>query len=146
MTPLATENDTATRLHTAVGRLSRRLRAMAAAEGLTPTDSSVLFSIARNGPLGMTELARTEDLNPTMLSRVVARLEERGLVQRAQDPEDRRATLVAATPQGADLRARIRAARGKALGSELDHLSPAHQEALEAALPALEALVEAMQR
>jgi DNA-binding MarR family transcriptional regulator len=54
--------------------LSRRLRptAAGAAAGLTPTRISVLFTIARRGPIRLSELAQAEGLNPTMLSRVIA--------------------------------------------------------------------------
>jgi DNA-binding MarR family transcriptional regulator len=136
------ETDTAYRLRMAIGRLSRRLRSTAAGSGLTPTETSVLFSIVRLGPLGISELAKVEDLNPTMLSRVVARLGERELVTRTAHPEDRRAALVESTSAGATLRRKIQRERADVLGRELERLSPEHRAALEAAVPALEELGE----
>jgi DNA-binding MarR family transcriptional regulator len=140
--PPSDDHDVAHRLRTAVGRLSRRLRSTAAGAGLTPTDTSVLFSVVRHGPLGVSELAAVEDLNPTMLSRVVARLCERGLATRTADPDDRRAALVAATARGVRLRATIQRERADALGRQLDALPAERRAALEAALPALEELAE----
>jgi DNA-binding MarR family transcriptional regulator len=134
------ETDLPYRLRTAIGRVSRRLRSTAAGSGLTPTDTSVLFSIVRLGPLGASELADVEDLNPTMVSRVAARLADQGLVIRTPHAEDRRVALLEATRAGKTLRTKIQRERADALGRELERLSPRHRAALEKAVPALEAL------
>ena len=138
--------DTATeipsRLRATIGRLSRRLRRTVAAGGLTQTSVSVLFTTVRSGPLRMSDLAAAEGMNPTMLSRVVADLEEAGLVRRAPDPSDRRATLLEATAAGRRLHARVRAERDDVLTVQLAALSDADRRALERALPVLEELAE----
>ncbi len=67
---------------------------------LTLTEATVLATTARNGPVGLSWLAREEGMNPTMLSRVVWRLEDAGLLARRPDPRDRRAALVDATLAG----------------------------------------------
>jgi DNA-binding MarR family transcriptional regulator len=92
--------ETAARLRTAVGRLARRIRPTRAGAELTLTEATVLATTARNGPVGLSWLAREEGMNPTMLSRVVWRLEDAGLLARRPDPRDRRAALVDATPAG----------------------------------------------
>lgn len=138
----STEAEVAFRLRTAVGRLSRRLRSTEAGAGLTPTEVSVLFSVVHRGPLGASELAAIEELNPTMLSRVVARLAERGLVTRTADPGDRRAARVTASAAGTRLRTRIQRERAATLERELALLDPVRRTALEAALPALEELTD----
>jgi DNA-binding MarR family transcriptional regulator len=135
-------DDASERLRAVVGRLSRRLRETRAGSGLTPTQISVLFSIVRLGPLTMTGLAEREALNPTMLSRVVAGLCEAGLVERSSDPSDRRVALAAPTAAGRRLRERIQRERSDALALHLTALEPAEQEAILAAIPALEALAE----
>jgi DNA-binding MarR family transcriptional regulator len=104
----------------------------------------VLFTVARCGPVGMSELAREEDLNPTMLSRVVARLAELGLLERAQHPDDGRAVVVRITDAGAELRAESHRARTDALQHELDGLTAAERGALEEALPVLEKLAASL--
>ncbi|HEX3873803.1 MAG TPA: MarR family transcriptional regulator [Solirubrobacteraceae bacterium] len=134
--------DAVGRLRAVVGRLGRQLRATQAGAGLTPTQISVLFSLARRGPLRLSELAEIEGLNPTMLSRVTAQLADDGLLKRAADPSDRRAAVVDATPRGRRLREKIHRERNKVLGAQLDALSPADRDSLIAALPALEALAD----
>jgi DNA-binding MarR family transcriptional regulator len=104
----------------------------------------VLFTVARGGPIGMSELAREEDLNPTMLSRVVARLADEGLLERTAHPEDRRAAVVEATDAGIALRDASRRARTDVLAQELERLSPEEARALQDALPILEGLAESL--
>lgn len=142
--PIDLDLDTTARLRAAIGRLARRLRPTPAvvAAGLTPTRAAVLLSVVRGGRVRMSELAAGEGLNPTMLSRVVAELAESGLVERESDPGDRRAVWVKARPAGRRLAERIRRERGEALGAALARLSAAERLAVEAALPALEALAE----
>ena len=141
MSSTETHTDTASRLRLATARLNRRLRISTPGTGLTQTQASVLFTVARCGPIGMSELAKEEDLNPTMLSRVVAGLAEQGLVERTQQPDDRRAILVRATEQGDALREEARRARTDVLAHELERLTPDEAKALDEALPVLERLV-----
>ena len=57
--------------------------------------------------------------------------------------DDRRAGLVEVTALGRRTHDRLRADRGRLLADALDRIDPHQRAALEAALPALEALVEA---
>jgi DNA-binding MarR family transcriptional regulator len=136
--------DTAARLRVTVGRLSRRLRSTPAAReaGLTPSKSSVLLSVVRQGSLRLSALAETEGINPTMLSRIVAGLVEAGLLERSSDADDRRAAWVASTAEGRRLAERIRRERTAAVDAALTELSPGDRQLIEASLPALEALAE----
>jgi DNA-binding MarR family transcriptional regulator len=79
-----------------------------------------------------------------MLSRVVARLAAAGLLERAADPDDRRAVVVHATEAGIALRDESRRARTDVLAQALDALTPAEARALEDALPVLERLASSM--
>jgi len=112
--------------------------------GLTQTQLSTLGVIARLGPIRMSDLAEIEHVNPTMLSRVIAHLDEAGLVRRRTDAEDRRAALVEVTAAGRRTHDRLRAERGRLLAEGLGRLRPTDRAQLEAALPALEALVDAV--
>jgi DNA-binding MarR family transcriptional regulator len=134
--------ETAARLRAVVGKLSRRLNALARGSGLTPSQLSALGVIARQGPMRLSELAEVESMNPTMLSRVVAALDEAGLVRRRTDPGDRRAGLLEVTASGRRTHDRLRAERGRALTDGLQALEPRAAEAIATALPALEALIE----
>ena len=138
--------DTAARLRASIGKLARRLRptAAGAAAGLTPTRISVLFSIARLGPLRLSDLAEEEGLNPTMLSRVIADFAESGLVTRVCDPGDRRAALVQATAAGRKLCERMRGERTDVLQVALAGLDADDRRAVEQALPVLEQLAQGL--
>lgn len=136
--------ETAGRLRASIGRLSRGLRTTDAgsAAGLTPTRTSVLLAVVREGPLRISELARSEGLNPTMLSRVIAGFVDAGLLSRTSDDGDRRSAWVDATEAGTRLAQRMRAERTDVLNRALEGLPAAQLGSLEAALPALEALAE----
>jgi DNA-binding MarR family transcriptional regulator len=140
------QRETVERLRAALGRASRFLRSTDAGEGLTPTELSILATITRRGSLRLTELAEFERVNPTMLSRIAARLAELELISRHVDATDRRATRVEATPAGQALHERIRAERTASLAAHLDELSDDDVAALLAALPALEALAQSLRR
>jgi DNA-binding MarR family transcriptional regulator len=136
----AIEPDDVARLRAVIGRLSRKLNASVADVGFSPSQLSVLGSIARRGPLGVGELAELEGINPTMLSRIVGKLHDAELIARIAHPDDGRAVVVQVTPAGRKLHQRVQALRSKALADQLARI-PADQAAeLMAALPALEAL------
>jgi DNA-binding MarR family transcriptional regulator len=136
------EPDQTARLRAVIGRLGRRLRSTVAGSNLTPTQTSVLFTIVRMGPLGLSEVAEIESVNPTMLSRITAQLCDAGLIHREADPGDRRAALVHATKAGRRMRERIHRERTAALSAHVEELDEQEQAALWAALPVLEALAE----
>jgi DNA-binding MarR family transcriptional regulator len=140
--------ETAARLRAAIGSINRRLRATpaATAAGLTATKISILFSVDRRGPIGLSELAAFEGVNPTMLSRVVGNLTDAGLFERMTDPADARAALVVVTKQGRRLAEQIRRQRTDALNHALEPLSAPDRASLRNALPALEALAEELRR
>jgi DNA-binding MarR family transcriptional regulator len=63
----------------------------AAGLGVTRAQWKVLFRLTRTPGLRQVELADQLEVEPITLSRIVDRLEEAGLVERARDPADRRA-------------------------------------------------------
>jgi DNA-binding MarR family transcriptional regulator len=138
----AAEEDVSVRLRMVTARLSRRLERTRAGAALTSVETTVLATTARRGPVGLSDLARAEGMNPSMLSRVVRHLEDSGLIVRRSDPDDRRAVLVAATPAGKRLHERIRAERSDSLSALLAKLSPGEQAALRAGLLVIEGIAE----
>ena len=91
--------DLAVRLRLAITRTSRRLR-QEAGPGLSPSLTAALATVDRHGPLTPSELAKRERVQRPTATRLVARLEELGLLQRAADPLDRRSSLLSVTPEG----------------------------------------------
>jgi DNA-binding MarR family transcriptional regulator len=140
----ALDLDTATRLRAVLGRLARRLRPTEAgrAAGLTPTRVTVLLRVVRSGPIRLSELAESEGINPTMLSRAISKMVDSGLLERSSDEGDRRSAWVQSTAAGQRLAERMRRERTDAVKLALGELGDVDREALERAMPALEALAE----
>jgi DNA-binding MarR family transcriptional regulator len=141
-----TDTETLSQLRGVISKLARQFNATATGAGLTPTQASVLALIAARGPLGLTELAQLEGLNPTMLSRVVGKLTELGLIQRDPDPADLRAIQVEATEAGHRIHDRVKLLRTEAIGRCLDELPAASVQSIVDALPALDELALALRR
>jgi DNA-binding MarR family transcriptional regulator len=81
---------------------------------LAPHEYGVLYALstAANG-LRITELGEDVLLTQPGMSRLVMRLEARGLVERADDPADARACLIRLTSAGVDAQRRVGAAHGR---------------------------------
>src|SRR4029079_18397704 len=94
-----TQADLAVRLRLVIARTARRLR-QEAGEELSPSQAAALATIDRHGPLTPSELATRERIQRPTATRVIARLEEAGLVDRTSDPDDRRSCLVGVAPEG----------------------------------------------
>lgn len=133
----------AARLRVAVLRLSRRLRKHDLA-GLTPSQLSTLSSVGKCGPVRLGDLAATERIAPSTLTRLVSVLEERGYLSRQSAPGDARAFLVTLTDSGREVLERIRAEATNLLTDILRTLPADQLAALEEALPALEHLAGAV--
>src|SRR3954454_18995664 len=93
---MPTERDVsglAAHLRLVITRTARRLRQQAGTD-LGPSQTSALASIERHGPLTPSELARIERIQRPTATRIVARLEDAGLVERVADPTDGRSFTV----------------------------------------------------
>ncbi|MFC7451250.1 MarR family winged helix-turn-helix transcriptional regulator [Rhodococcus daqingensis] len=132
--------DEVTRLKIALARIARLVDRQVSGGGMTRTQLSVLGTVARLGPLRLGALAETEGLNPTMLSRVVGKLEADGLLERSTDPGDRRVARVQVTEAGELMHHRLRGERTRLFTDALARLPAAEERALRAALPAIESL------
>lgn len=137
--------EAVTRLRRVIGRLARLFNASSASEDLTPTQASVLGLVAYRGPIGLAELTELEGLNPTMVSRVVTKLDRDGLVRRGANPTDQRAVQLEATEAGRRTHERLLAARTQTVAKILEGLPPDVSATLVEALPALEALAAGLQ-
>ena len=132
------------RLRGVIPRIARQFNETSTGADLTPTQYSVLALVRIRGPLGLAELTELEGLNPTMLSRIVKVLDERDLIRRLPDPSDMRAARVEVTPAGEQVHDRVRGQRTQVLSEWLERLPPETADLLLAAVPALEALAEAV--
>ena len=127
-----------------VGKLKRRLREQADAGDLTPSQTSVLLRLERDGAATTSSLARAEGMRPQSMGAVVAALEGAGLVHGAPDPNDGRQTILSLTERCRQLIREGRAARQDWLSHTIqDRLTPEEQGQLAAALLLLQRLVHA---
>ena len=130
----------ASALRLSVMRLARRLRAERSDSALTLGQLSVLACLDRNGSLTPGELATHERVRPPQMTRLVASLDETGLLVRTDHPTDRRAVLVSLSPEGVALVREDRRRRDAWLAQQLQALSEQDREVLRAAAEVLERL------
>jgi DNA-binding MarR family transcriptional regulator len=133
----------ADRLHSVAIHLLRRLRREDDASGLPAPQLSALSVIVFGGPITLGALAAAEQVRPPTITKLVAALEEGGLVTREVDPADRRITRVTATARGTRLLHDGRARRVALLAASLGALSATERAVLTRALPIMEGVARA---
>jgi DNA-binding MarR family transcriptional regulator len=139
---MLTTPSLADRLRVSVGRLARRLRQQSAEDDLTLSQASVLATLERHGPLAMSEVAAHERISKPSATGIVGRLVDKGLVERAPDPDDARSSIVTITPEGLRLLNRRRRQRTEYLARRIDALDAGDRAVLERAVALLEKIVE----
>jgi len=140
---MQTDAGLATAMRISISRLARRLRVERLGLGGTETALSdiqlaALAALERHESMTPGELAEHEKVQPPSMTRVIAVLEERGLVRRAPHATDRRQVVLTVTPEGRDLVQRVRRRREAWLAQRLHELSPEERQVLRDAAPILE--------
>lgn len=109
------------------GRIEAHIeRALQSGHGLSVREFSLLDVLSRQhdgdgGHLQMKQVADAVVLSQSATTRLVTRLEERGLLSRYLCPTDRRGIYTDVTPAGRDLLAAARPTNTAALREALDH-------------------------
>ncbi|MGC4938400.1 MarR family winged helix-turn-helix transcriptional regulator [Kribbella sp. DT2] len=103
---------------------------------------SVLHTLARQGPLRLTDLTATEQLKQPALTSLVAKLERDGLIARARDPRDGRAVLLSLTDAGQAIVASRRVSRVERLAELVDQLNDEDRALLSDSARVLKRLTE----
>ena len=129
------------RLRHVIARTARRLR-QEAGEELSPSQAAALATIDRHGPLTPSELAVRERIQRPTATRLIARLEETGFVDRTPDPADRRSCVVSLTPAGSELLGRVRIRKDAYLSRRLRDLDADERATLDRAAAILERVLE----
>lgn len=142
---LQTDTALATAMRISISRLARRLRVERLGLGGTETVLSdiqlaALAALERHDSMTPGELAEHEKVQPPSMTRVIAVLEERGLVRREPHATDRRQVILTVTADGRDLVQRVRRRREAWLAQRLQELAPEDRQILRAAAPILEKL------
>lgn len=133
--------EVADRLHRVVARLGRALRQSGSSE-LTPSQMSMLDTIAKRDGCRIGELATHESIGAPVATRVVASLAALALVRREADALDGRASLVHITNRGTRALVALRRERTTLLTARLAGLTAAEQDLLARAVPLLERLAD----
>jgi DNA-binding MarR family transcriptional regulator len=131
--------EIAARLRLSATRLARRLR-QEAGTGHSPSQLSALAAVFHNGPLTLGELAEYERVSPPTITKVAAKLEADGLIQRAPDPNDGRVSRVTVTRAGRALILQTRERKTTWLTARVRDLDAADRAHLAAALDVLDEL------
>ncbi|WP_327089094.1 MarR family transcriptional regulator [Nonomuraea sp. NBC_01738] len=137
---LRSDAGLASALRVSLARLTRRLRRQAAAHSLTPTQVATLAAVERHSAITPGELAELEKVRPPSMTRVIAVLEERGLVARSPHPTDRRQVTVSVTESASKLLKEERRQKEAWLTQRLKELTPEERAVLRQAAPILEKL------
>ncbi len=128
------------RLRVVTLRLARRIRTNAP-ETTTASQLSMLGTVMRHGPCSISFIAEVEHVQPPSASKIVASLEQQGLVARQTDPDDRRCSKILITDAGLDMVAHVRDTGRSWLASRLTDLDDEEVRLLGEAVPVLERLL-----
>ena len=121
-------------MHEVFWAVSRRMREQTKQEmepwGIAPSQGRALAVLLSGGSMRPGALAERLRIAPRSATEVVDDLQDRGLVERHPDPDDRRATLVALTDHGRETGAGIKSARAAASERVFASLDPADRATL----------------
>jgi DNA-binding MarR family transcriptional regulator len=123
-------------------RLTRLIRNQRVDLSVTLTQLSAMGMLAARGPMSAGELAACEKVQPPSMTKVLANLEERGLVRREVHPSDKRQAIISVTDEGRALLDSERRSRDAWLAQHLAQLSPDERALLRHVVPVLDKLAE----
>jgi DNA-binding MarR family transcriptional regulator len=133
--------ETAARLRLAIVRTARRMR-QEAGGGLSPSQAAALATIDRHGSLTPSELAACERVQRPTVARLLARMEQDGLVTRAPDPSDGRSSVISLSDEGRALLESVRSRKEAFLAQRMETLDADERATLERAATIIERMLE----
>jgi DNA-binding MarR family transcriptional regulator len=123
-------------------RLTRLIRNQRVDMSVTLTQISAMATLYKRGPMSAGELAACEKVQPPSMTKVLANLEERGLVRREQHPSDKRQAIISVTDAGHELLQSETRSRDAWLAQRLAELTPDERSLLRDVVPVLDKLAE----
>lgn len=133
----------ATGLRVLFSRLRTRLREVDTAGDLTPSQTSVLIRLYKNGPASTSELAGAERVRSQSMTATLGGLDQLGYLQRSPDPDDGRRQVISLTPAGRTRAAHHRSARQEWLAMTIqDRYTEAERQVINEALTLLERITD----
>jgi DNA-binding MarR family transcriptional regulator len=138
----ATISELSSLLRPSLLRLTRLVRNQRVDTSVTLTQLSAMNTLHRHGPMSAGELAACEKVQPPSMTKVLANLEERGLVRRDAHPGDRRQAIIAITDPGIELLESERRSRDAWLTQRIATLTADERALLQRVVPILDKLAE----
>ena len=123
-------------------RLTRLIRIQRADTSITLTQLSAMGALEKCGPMSPGELAAYERVQPPSMTKVLAGLEERGLVHRTTHPTDRRQAIIELTDAAREVIESERRSRDAWFTQRLATLNEDERGLLRSVLPVLDKLAE----
>jgi DNA-binding MarR family transcriptional regulator len=137
-----TSPELASLLRPSLLRLTRLIRNQRVDMSVTLTQISAMATLYKRGPMSAGELAACEKVQPPSMTKVLANLEERGLVRRDAHPTDKRQAIISVTEEGLTLLDSERRSRDAWLSQRLAELTPDERALLRDVVPVLDKLAE----
>lgn len=107
----------------------------------TLTEARILFELGHQDHLTASDLCRQLGLDPGYLSRILARLEQQGLLEKVRPDNDGRQRLLWLTPQGSDAFALLDQRSRDEVSEMLNDLSDEEQQRLLKAMQTIESVL-----
>ena len=98
--------------------------------GMCPGDFAVLEALLHKGPLPVNAIGKKVLLTSGSMTAAIDRLEERGLVERRDDPEDRRTRIIHLTAEGRKIIRRLFAIHERDMERAVSVLNAGEREEL----------------
>jgi DNA-binding MarR family transcriptional regulator/N-acetylglutamate synthase-like GNAT family acetyltransferase len=106
------------------------------------TEARILFEISRRAEVAASDLSRELGLDPGYLSRILARLEQKGLIDKVRSETDARRRLLLLTPQGQDAFSLLDSRSREEVAEMLCELSEGDQRRLLEAMQTIEGVLD----
>ena len=139
--PAVPDDELAARVHAAALHLLRRLAQDDRATGVSAPRLSALSVLVFGGPRTIGELAGIEGVTPPTMTRLVAAMVADGLIDRREDPADRRVVRVQASATGRSLLLAGRDRRVATLAAMVKPLTAKERRRLDAAAATIERML-----
>ncbi len=111
-------------------------------QALTMPQMRVLTIISRHGPMNLSDVASELGVHPSNATRICTRLGEVGLVDRREDPDDRRRLVLTLTAAGRRLWNDLTERRRRSIESVVRKMAPADRTHLAAGMAAMSRAAE----
>jgi DNA-binding MarR family transcriptional regulator len=137
-----TAAELAAALRPSLLRLTRRVRNQRVDTSVSLAQLSAMGTLLKKGAMSAGELAACERVQPPSMTKILAGLEDKGLVTREAHPTDKRQAIIVLTQAGSDLLESERRQRTAWLAQRIAKLAADERGAIRDVIPVLDKLAE----